>query len=78
MREAINSILWNQRESKERYSLLVLDRFDGIIEIPLREVERVDRGYIYFRDPPGKFIPIHRVRAILKDGEIVWSRRKST
>ncbi|RLG86445.1 MAG: DUF504 domain-containing protein [Thermoprotei archaeon] len=74
IREAINRVLWGC-EDRDRYSLLLVDRFEGLVEVSFRYVRGVDKGYVYVDTGSGvKPIPIHRVRAILRDGVEVWGR----
>ena len=68
IREAINRVLWGC-EDRDRYSLLLVDRFEGLVEVSFRYVRGVDKGYVYVDTGGGvKVIPI------LRDGVEVWGR----
>jgi uncharacterized protein (UPF0248 family) len=73
IREAINRILWGEREPKQ-FSFIVRDRYSptGIVEIPFTQVEGVDGSWVYLREGQ---IPLHRIlRIVRSDGITVWDR----
>ncbi|ABP95069.1 MULTISPECIES: DUF504 domain-containing protein [Metallosphaera] len=71
IKDELNRILWTRRDL-ENYSVLIVDRFKGLVEIPFPRIERVDNTYIYLDDDT--VIPIHRVMEIRMKGQVIWSR----
>jgi len=73
IKEAINMVLWKHHDEVDLFTLVILDRFKGITEIPFKEIERVDNYYVYLRDEE-TVIPVHRVLEIRKGRSRVWRR----
>ncbi|EWG06509.1 MAG: hypothetical protein ASUL_09194 [Candidatus Aramenus sulfurataquae] len=71
IRDEINRVLWSKGPIED-YTLVVWDRFKGLIEIPFTSISRVDKNYVYLNDDT--VIPIHRVREIRKKGRPTWKR----
>lgn len=61
-----HQILWDDRLDKSQFVIGYLDRFEGIIEIPLTT----------FIDEIRVDCPYHRIRFYKRNGEVVWDRKK--
>ncbi len=77
IRNRLTRLVWSP--DKDSYKVLVVDRLapGGVKAIEMRCVQRVDSTYIHVKCWEGgeeTLIPLHRVVAILKEGEEVWSR----
>lgn len=76
IRDAINRVIWKEKERITEYVLIIKDRISstGVSEIPFENIDKVDRNYIYLND--NTTIPIHRVLMIRRksDHKVVWKR----
>ena len=74
--ELMNKIRWDPNEDPDDYELAYIDRISGkLIMISYNDVERVDEGFmILVRDGDEKRIPLHRIRKVMKKGDVVWKR----
>lgn len=79
IKELINKIKWDKRESPGDYILGYEDRVSGkIIETAYPDIERLEGNFmIIFREGEEKHIPMHRVRVVKKKGKIIWQRKLS-
>ncbi|ARM74836.1 DUF504 domain-containing protein [Acidianus manzaensis] len=75
IKEAINMIIWKYKDRKEDFQLVIRDRFVNEVEIPFKDIQRVDNNYIYLYNET--IIPLHRVLRIKKGNITIW-RRYST
>lgn len=71
-RDAINRILHDPRMDAEEYVVGYLDRFEGVLEMPLTAFDWKFRD----ADPDAVSIPQHRIRYIARHGELVWDREQ--
>jgi len=78
--ELLNKIKWDKRESPELITVKYLDRVnDKLIGIPYTNIERIEktggiRFMVLIRDDE-VFIPLHRIREVLKNNTIIWKRQ---
>ncbi|TRM78810.1 DUF504 domain-containing protein [Sulfolobus sp. D5] len=76
IRDAINRVIWKEKERISEYVLIIKDRisYTGISEIPFENIDKIDRNYIYLNDDT--IIPMHRVLMIKRktDCKVVWKR----
>jgi uncharacterized protein (UPF0248 family) len=78
IRELINKILWDKRENKNDYALLIYDRKEKkLINLGFNHIEGVEGNFLKIKNEEGfVYIPLHRIKIVLKNNEIFW-RRKS-
>jgi len=75
-KEYLNKIKWDQRENADEYSLLYYDRItDCLEELEIKDL-KIEDNLIKFENIEGEIIniPLHRIRAIRKNGQNVWKR----
>ncbi len=75
-KEYLNKIKWDQRENPYEYSLLYYDRItDCLEELEIKDL-KIEDNLIKFENIEGEIIniPLHRIRAIRKNGQNVWKR----
>jgi uncharacterized protein (UPF0248 family) len=73
LRELLNCILWHPSERREKADYLITCR-DGrtVKHFHMNEITRVDSfGFTTF---DGTYIPLHRIRTVKKDSEIIWQK----
>ena len=70
----LNKIKWS-KEDLRRFTIVVVDRVSptGLKEIPLSNNVAIKKDRLIINERV--IIPIHRVVAIKRDGEVVWSRK---
>lgn len=76
IQDLLNKIKWDERENPEDYILLYFDRVkQKLKELKYTEIKRIE-GTFMLVDISGKEIniPLHRIRKVQKQGEIVWER----
>ncbi len=79
IQDLLHRIRWDMDFGRGEFSLAYYDRIDHeLIHVPLREI-------VFDKDSPGVFelvnheglvhtIPLHRVRAVYRDGILIWQR----
>ena len=77
--ELLNRIRWDDEFAKGEFVLGYYDRIENrIIKIPLREIYFESRDHFAFQvyDDEDELhnVPLHRVREVYKDGELIWHR----
>ena len=73
LRELLNCVMWNPSERKEKANYLITYR-DGykLKTIHMNEVIKVYAfGFLTF---DGYYLPLHRIRMVKKDNEILWRK----
>jgi uncharacterized protein (UPF0248 family) len=77
--ELLNRIRWDKKFGQGQFEIGYYDRIEGAVHrVALREIvfpeeerrafELVDESGVVHR------IPFHRVREVIKDGQIIWQR----
>jgi len=79
VRELLNRIRWDPEFARREFVLGYFDRLENrLIHVPFRDLDFPPGTPLAFRlvDPEGRthFVPLHRVREILKDGQRIWHR----
>jgi len=76
LRSILNRIYWGNRDELHNYSILVIDRLavNGTKVYGLSNDIKVLSDRIIIED---KVIPLHRVIAVLRNGEVIWRRSAS-
>lgn len=80
IQDVLHRIQWDPACRGSRFEIGYIDRVAGtIMRVPFGELhlDGGARGSLTARDPDGSVlrIPLHRVRQVWRDGEIVWERR---
>ncbi len=76
IKDVLNKIIWDAREKPSAYVIGCYDRVkDKIIEIAFTDITRIEEGFLILeRGGQETMIPLHRVRIVKKNGEVVWRR----
>ena len=77
--ELLNRIRWDKEFGRGRFEIGYYDRHeDTVHRVAFEEVvfPEDDRHTFQVVDDSGQFhrIPFHRVRVVVKDGQIIWQR----
>jgi uncharacterized protein (UPF0248 family) len=82
LHELLHRIRWDPEFGKGAFELAYVDRVAGQDQIVPFAAIQLDEasGMFSFTDEDGigRRIPLHRVRTVYKDGEVVWRRPDST
>ncbi|MBS3148580.1 DUF504 domain-containing protein [Candidatus Woesearchaeota archaeon] len=73
-KDALDKIKWDKRCKPEEYTVEFID-LGKLKSIKYTDIKRVDEGFMAL-DINGDetLIPLHRIRAIKKQGEPIWNR----
>ncbi|HLF54999.1 MAG TPA: DUF504 domain-containing protein [Candidatus Nanoarchaeia archaeon] len=73
-REMLDKIKWDEKEDKSAYIIAYKDK-DVLKEIKFTDIKRVEDEFMII-DINGREtnIPLHRIKMIKKNGEIIWQR----
>jgi uncharacterized protein (UPF0248 family) len=76
IKELMSKILWDPMEKKGDYEVGIIDRFTKEISfIPASSIEKTEGRFLLLRTDEGIVeIPFHRIRRVMKKGEMVWER----
>ena len=79
IQELLNRIRWDREFSRGEFVIGYYDRLeDCIIRVPLRDIhfEPGDHFSFDLTDREGILhsIPLHRIKEVHKDGELIWHR----
>ncbi len=77
--ELLSRIRWDKEFGQGQFEIGYFDRHEGgIHRVPLQEVTfpEVDRHSFELVDESGQTrrIPFHRVREVVKNGQVIWRR----
>jgi uncharacterized protein (UPF0248 family) len=81
IQELLSRIRWDPAFGRARFEIAYYDRVDRtLVRVPLANVSPSE-GPHYFLDivaPDGvaHSVPLHRVRAVWRDGELIWRRER--
>ncbi|MEK6961323.1 MAG: DUF504 domain-containing protein [Nanoarchaeota archaeon] len=74
IRELLNKIRWDKKEDPYAFLIGYEDRLGKkIIEIPYPDIVKIDEGFMVLDEDTE--IPLHRVRHVKREGEIIWKRQ---
>jgi len=81
VRELLSRIRWDKEFGQGEFIIGYYDRVgDAIIRLPLREIlVRPDDHFAFdIIDQEGvvQSIPLHRIREVYKDGELIWHHER--
>ena len=76
IKDIINKMFWDKKEDREDYSFFYIDRITKKdVEIKGKDIKKTEGSFIVVaRDGEEAEIPMHRIRAVKKDGMVVWVR----
>jgi uncharacterized protein (UPF0248 family) len=77
--ELLSRIRWDKEFGQGRFEIGYFDRYEGVIQrVSLQEVTFPETAHHTFIvvDEAGQThrIPFHRVREVVKDGQVIWQR----
>ena len=77
--ELLNRIRWDQDFGQDDFEIGYHDRRrSGIIRVPVREIFFDPADHFSFelfdRDGVLHSIPLHRIKQVFRDGELIWHR----
>ena len=74
--DLLNKIKWDKREDPKQYSIFYFDRIlKTLIEIPYTKIKRVEASFMVLNNEEESNIPLHRIKRVTKDKDIVWERK---
>ena len=79
VQDILNRIRWDSEYAKSHFTIGYYDRIaDTIIHVPFKELYFDDEDHFDFQIVDGEgvthTIPLHRIREIYKNGDIIWNR----
>ena len=76
IQDLINKIKWDKRENPKDYSLIFID-LNKEKEIPYTDILRLEGNFMIILNNKAEEvdIPLHRIRKVKKNKEIIWERR---
>jgi len=76
IKNLLNKIKWDKRENPEHYSIHYFDRISRkLIKLDYIDIKRFEDNFIIIeRNIEEVNIPMHRIREVRKNNEIVWKR----
>ncbi len=75
IKDLLNKIKWDKREKPEDYLIFYYDRvLDKLIHINFKDMLIKDDYIILIKDNEEINIPLHRIRKVMKKGEVIWER----
>jgi uncharacterized protein (UPF0248 family) len=79
IQELLNRIRWDDTFAEGDFLIGYYDRVSGeIIQLPLQQVQFTPGNHFFFQyiGPDGAIreVPLHRIREVYKNGELIWHR----
>ena len=77
IKDFLNKIKWDKRENPEDYEIFYFDRIlKKLIPIKFTEILEIEGSFLKLDRVEETYIPLHRVRKIIKKGKTVWERNR--
>ena len=78
--ELLNRIHWDPEFGRGHFEIGYYDRREkNIMRVPFNEVTQMPGNKFFFHvfdeDGIAHCVPMHRVREVYKDGELIWKRK---
>jgi uncharacterized protein (UPF0248 family) len=74
IKDLINKIKWDKRESPKDYSLIYID-LGKKKELAYKDIKKLEGNFMIIeRNGEETEIPLHRIREVKKKGKVVWKR----
>ena len=72
----LNKIKWDKRENPSEHMIFYFDRIlKKLIKIPYMKIKRIEGTFMVLDNEEETDIPLHRVKKVTKNNEVVWERR---
>lgn len=76
IKDFLNKIKWSKEENSDDYSIGYWDNIDKkIVFIKFNEIKKIDGNFLLLDREEETYIPIHRIREVMKKHTIVWKRQ---
>jgi len=73
--DLLNKIRWDEHENEEDYEVWIYDRIaKKEKKIAFKMIANIGKSFIELIDSTE--IPLHRIRKVVKRGEVVWEKRR--
>lgn len=73
--DLLNKIRWDMRENEEDYEVWIYDRIAKKEKrVAFKMIANIGKSFIELID--GTEIPLHRIRKVVKRGEVIWEKRR--
>lgn len=81
IQDLLNRIRWDEKFGQGRFEIEYYDRVESkMLRVPLDRVAFVEGEHFFFDviapDGAAHSVPLHRVRAVWKDGLLIWQRKR--
>ncbi len=82
IQDLLHRIRWDPRFARSEFVIGYYDRSTrGIVRVPLRHVNFASGERFFFEaiedDGSAHEVPLHRVRELWRDGELIWQRKSA-
>lgn len=79
IRELLDQIRWDPRLAESHFEIAYYDRVeDQLIRLPFNKISVASEDHYFFQfidaDGAGHSVPLHRIKSVYKDGELIWHR----
>ncbi|MBS3105977.1 DUF504 domain-containing protein [Candidatus Woesearchaeota archaeon] len=76
IQDLLNKIKWDKRENPSEHMIFYFDRIlKKLIKIPYMKIKRIEGTFMVLDNEEETDIPLHRVKKVTKNNEVVWERR---
>lgn len=76
IKDLINKIKWDGRETPEDYVIFYYDRIlKKLIHLNFKDITVKDDYILLEKNDEEINIPLHRIRKVMKKGEVIWERK---
>ena len=76
IKDLLNKIKWDKRESPRDYSIFYLDRvLNKLIQIPYTKIKKLESSFMVLDNEEETNIPLHRIKKVMKNNGVVWERK---
>jgi uncharacterized protein (UPF0248 family) len=74
--DLLNKIKWDKNLNKDCFSIIYFDRVNNNeIEINYNKIKKIEGNFMVIeKDLEESNIPLHRIKKIMKDKEVIWQR----
>lgn len=77
IRSVISKVIWTKKYELHKYKVIIIDRLEksGVKEYFLSDLKELKSdSLVFFKNYKEVRIPLHRVIALIKNGEVIWRR----